>query len=221
MVSIDWKKAPAGRATGEIVISGAGRKLNVKVPVRNDTRKASGFVENNRVVSIDAPSFTRKTETEDVTWIVVPNMGRTGSAMTVHPANAETHTPGKKTPRLEYDFTVFDEGELRVEAYLSPTLNYKKNEGLKYAIAIDDEEPQIINIHQGDTIPDWEYPDWWNNSVTDRIRKKESVHPGITPGKHTLKIWMIDPGVVFQKFVIDAGGLKPSYLGPPESKFIP
>jgi hypothetical protein len=31
---------------------------------------------------------------------------------------------------------------------------------------------------------------------------------------------MIDPGVVFQKFVIDTGGLKPSYLGPPESKVV-
>jgi len=28
------------------------------------------------------------------------------------------------------------------------------------------------------------------------------------------------PGIVFQKFVIDAGGLLPSYLGPPESVYI-
>ncbi|MCB0845887.1 MAG: hypothetical protein KDE26_21705, partial [Bacteroidetes bacterium] len=80
--------------------------------------------------------------------------------------------------------------------------------------------PQIINIHEGDEKPDWEYPEWWNNSVTDHIRKRQSVHKSIKPGVHTLKVWMVDPGVVFQKFVIDAGGLQPSYLGPPESVYV-
>lgn len=121
---------------------------------------------------------------------------------------------------LEYTFTLFEGGDLHIDTYLSPTLNYKKNEGLKYAIAIDSETPQVINIHEGETTPDWEYPEWWNNSVTDHIRKKRSAHKGVEAGIHTLKVWMVDPGVVFQKFVIDAGGLKPSYLGPPESVLV-
>jgi hypothetical protein len=28
---------------------------------------------------------------------------------------------------------------------------------------------------------------------------------------------MVDPGVALQRVLVDAGGLRPSYLGPPES----
>lgn len=55
--------------------------------------------------------------------------------------------------------------------------------------------------------------------MMDHIKKKQSRHTISQAGSHTLKVWMVDPGVVFQKFVIDSGGLKPSYLGPPESAY--
>ena len=192
----------------------------VHVPIRKDLSDASGFIENNGVVSVEAANFTKKFNSRDISWTVIPNLGRTNSSVIVEPANADRQEAGDNTPRLEYEFTVFDEGELKIDTYLSPTLNFKKNEGLKYAIAIDDEEPQIINLHGGEVEPDWEYPSWWNNAVSDHIKKKGTVHKSVKSGKHTLKVWMVDPGVVFQKFVIDAGGLKPSYLGPPESLYL-
>ncbi|NJB72218.1 hypothetical protein GGR42_002709 [Saonia flava] len=219
-VSIDWSKAPKGQETGEIVLSGAGNEFTITVPLKNNLPEVSGFVENNGVVSIEAAHFSNTFNSKNISWTVVPNMGRTNSAITMEPADAERQILGKNTPRIEYEFTLFNEGELKIDTYLSPTLNYQKNEGLKYAIAIDDEAPQIINIHEGETVPDWEYPDWWNNSVTDHIKKKQSVHPNIKSGTHTLKIWMVDAGVVFQKFVIDTGGLKESYLGPSESIYV-
>lgn len=219
-VHIDWKQAPKGRHEGEIVIAGAGQEFTIKVPIRNDLSTAAGFVENNGVISMEASNYTNKFDAKEIQWIKVPNLGRTHSAMTVEPANAERQLRLETAPYLEYEFTLFEGGDLKVETYLSPTLNYQKNEGLKYAIAVDGEAPQMINMHEGDLKPDWAYPAWWNNSVTDHIRKKQSLHKGLTPGKHTLKLWMIDPGLVFQKFVIDAGGLKTSYLGPPESKLM-
>ena len=38
-----------------------------------------------------------------------------------------------------------------------------------------------------------------------------------TKGPHVLKVYMVDPGVVIDKIIIETGVLKDSYLGPPES----
>ena len=221
-VGVDWDKLPQDVSSGNVTISGAGQEFTVEVPILKDLpEEIQGFVENNGVVSIEAKDYTNAINSDGARWQVVPNLGRTASAVMVEPANADRQTPEEGSPCLEYEFTLFTGAELKVDTYLSPTLNYKKNEGLKYAIAIDDEAPQIVNMHEGETAPDWEYPAWWNNSVTDHIKIKSTTHPLVEAGKHTLKVWMVDPGVVFQKFVINAGGLKPSYLGPQESLFLP
>jgi hypothetical protein len=36
-------------------------------------------------------------------------------------------------------------------------------------------------------------------------------------GAHMLNLWKLEPGVVFQKIVVDLEVVRPSYLGPPES----
>ena len=53
--------------------------------------------------------------------------------------------------------------------------------------------------------------------MKDSVRKVRSTHLLARSGYHTLKFWMVDPGVVLQKLVVNLGGVKPSYLGPPES----
>ena len=216
-VSINWNKAPQGKAQGAIVIKGGGKEYTVQVPIRNNLPSSSGFVENNGVVSIEAANYTKKIDSKNIHWTIVPNLGRTSSSIIVEPVTAVRQTPGASSPRVEYEFTVFDSGDLTIEAFLSPTQDFKKLDGLRYAISIDNEAPQIININEGEVKPDYKYADWWSKSVADHIKIKKSRHKVATPGKHTLKIWMVDQGIVFQKFVINRGGLRPTYLGPPES----
>jgi hypothetical protein len=216
-VSIDWDTAPKGKATGSIIIKGEGKDYSVSVPVRNNLPSASGFVENNGVVSIEAANFSNKIDSKSNYWTVVPNLGRTHSSLIVEPLNSPSHKLDKNSPRVEYEFTVFDAGEITVEAYISPTQDFKQQGGLKFAISINDEEPQTINSNEGEIVPDYKYAEWWTKAVGDRIKIKTSRHKVEQPGVHTLKIWMIDTGIVFQKFVIDAGGKRASYLGTPES----
>jgi hypothetical protein len=98
-----------------------------------------------------------------------------------------------------------------VDAIFSPTQNFTSGEGLRYAVSFNDETPQVINFHAGYTQTEW------NRSVSDAVRIVTSKHRIDRSGYHTLKFWAVDPGLVAQKFVVNTGGVRPSYLGPPES----
>jgi hypothetical protein len=104
---------------------------------------------------------------------------------------------------------------VKLNAYFSPTLNfYNTEKGLQYAVSIDDEAPQIMSINSEDRNTG---AGIWNNWVSNNIIIKSTNHQISKPGKHIIKYWMVDPCVVLQKMVLDLGGLKPSYLGPPET----
>ncbi len=131
--------------------------------------------------------------------------------MSVFPVTAESVTPTRDSPRLEYQLYLFDQRTVEVEAILAPTLNFVPGRGLRYAISFDDEVPQVIDALAENSV------EAWGTSVKDSVRKVRSTHVLAKSSYHTLKFWMVDPGVVLQKLVVNLGGVKPSYLGPPES----
>ena len=99
---------------------------------------------------------------------------------------------------------------------MGATLNFAPGRGLRYAVSFDDEAPQTITIVPANFSAQNGNRNW-EESVKNNCRKLKSTHTVDKPGYHTLKIWMIDPAVALQKIVVNTGGVKPSYLGPPES----
>ena len=102
---------------------------------------------------------------------------------------------------------------MKINLYFSPTLNFHNDEGLKFAISIDDRQQQVIVLNKDDN-----NVRTWENWVANNIIIKSAEEQINKPGRHVLKYWMISPAVVLQKVVVDFGGVKPSYLGPPETK---
>ena len=52
----------------------------------------------------------------------------------------------------------------------------------------------------------------------DHVITTTTKHPIAKKEKHTLRIRPLDAALVLQKIMIDFGGLKPSYLGAPQSE---
>ena len=221
-VSINWAKVPKGMHRETITVTGPyGNQVDIELIVKNhvlpSTDSINGFVEGDGYVSIEAEHFTAAIEKDDIKWLKIHDLGRTLSGMITVPVTESARNPGPGSPHLEYNVYFFNRGDVAVHTYLSPDRNIYNTDGLHYGISFDDEKPQIVNIHKDDTAPDWEYPPVWSKAVGDSIKILKSTHHIAEPGWHVLKYWRVDPAVVLQKLVVDAGGLKPSYLGPPES----
>jgi len=215
-VSVDLNTAPAGNSRASITISGPNnRKVELAIPLVNPSAPkpdlVEGFVETNGCVSMEAEHFTRAIEPADMHWQRIPDFGRTLSGMTAVPATSPNQRLTPNSMRLEYQMHVFHEGPVSVDTYLAPTQKFLPGVGFRYAISFDDETPQVINIHESYAQAEWE------RSVKDGVRIMKSKHMLAKPGLHILKFWVIDPGLVLEKLVVDTGGMRLSYLGPPES----
>lgn len=168
------------------------------------------FIEKDGYVSIEAEDYLHAVNSTHTRWEVIPYFGKTKSGVTIFPQNV--YPAEDEELYLEYGIEFESTGEFEVQLYLAPTLNYNENKGLRYAISFDGEIPQIINFngHYKGELDRWQ---------AEHIIKSTSKHTISQSGTHTLRFSVLDPGIVLQKIVVDTGGLKPTYLGPPASDY--
>jgi hypothetical protein len=146
--------------------------------------------------------------------------------MTTFPVTTASLAPSEFGPTLEYKMYLFDKGPCTVQATLAPTLNFVPGRGLRYAISFDDQPPLVVDALADNSQHAWE------EAVSNGVRKVMTTLNVDAPGYHTLKIRMVDPGVVLEKIVVGfasstlpfrvspgvrQSAIPASYLGPPES----
>jgi len=244
-VSIDWQKAPKGIAekgkiifrwttsadnewmeydllseqeklayrNGDQTYRGLDRLFEVNLsvfnPVHPSPAEVKGFVESNGYISMEAENFSRKVEGKTAGWHIIEGLGRTGNSVTVLPTTippiSDLQEVVASSPRLEYDLYTFTNGIASLQLNCIPSYPINSDYGLRLAVSLDDNPPQLVEFKAGDRSV-------MENLMTMHIKIKIEKE-----GEHTLKIWMIDPGVVIDKLILNTGGVKKSYLGPPES----
>jgi Glycosyl hydrolase family 115/Gylcosyl hydrolase family 115 C-terminal domain len=222
-ISIDWDRAPVGRARGTVRIAGAGEEVSVEVPAHNPTPvtrdSLRGFAEGQGVVAMEAEHFTRRENRGDNRWVRVEDYGRTLSGMRAEGlVDALGATPGIDSPTLDYTMYVFTPGRITADLVLGPTLPFVPGRGMRLAASFDAAAPEIVEVvpagyDAANGNLDWE------RTVMDNARTVRVAHDIEDPGYHTLHLWMVDPGVVVQRILVrtPAAADAPTYLGPPES----
>jgi hypothetical protein len=95
-----------------------------------------------------------------------------------------------------------------------PTFSVETGKPQRYAMAVDDGPPQIVSLPASQSETDRH----WQENVLRNAAPTTSVHALAQPGLHTLKIWMVDPGIVIDTIIGDGGDGPLGYSWPPEAR---
>lgn len=215
-IGADWPRVPPGRHAVEVSVQGAGGTVVLELPVFKAAAPApaGAFVETAGVVAIEAVHTSARHSPPGRGWFEIPGHGHWLSGLATSPVDAPPLEPADGL-RVDYALQLHTEAPLQVHAYLAPTLDVQPGAPLRYAVAFDDEPPQVVALNAELT------ERTWARRVTEGVTVLVTRHGALQPGLHTLRFWALHAGVVLQRLVVDAGGLQPSTLGPAESPRAP
>ena len=177
--------------------------LAVDTPVQGPT-----FTPKDGYISIEAEHTYSRTDATAAKWTVIPFMGRTRSAVALMP-----YTTGTDGATLTYRFKADGAKTAKIHVITKSTLDFLDKGGLVYDVTLDGNSPISINFNANlnekpENIYSIYYP-----TIARRVVEKEVELPLAAPQDiHTLTIHPQDPGIVFEKIVIDLGGYQPQYL---------
>lgn len=237
-VSVDWDKIPKGenikeaplghdfqlippsyKVNSSIDFISGDKTITIGVSAFNPKyevlKNYTGFVEDKGFVSINAENFSRKQAGKQAAWEVFEGIGYTNNVVTALPRSANSEADIKviqqNSPILEYDFYTFNFGDAIINLQAVPTHAPFAGVGVRCAVAIDDAEPIIVNFET------FGRSDEWKQNVLKNATVKSVKQIVNKAGKHTLKVWMVDPGVMIDQILIDLGGWKKSYAFPKQT----
>lgn len=214
-VSIDWASAPKMLSVANIEITG-DKTSSITLPIHIDNRPlpvaiSNVFVEKNGYISMEAPHYSSAFHNAPLFWKTLENYGKTTGGVTIYPAAIDDQTVDGHTPHLAYDVVITEAGTFELHTFVSPTLDFRNSGGLRFGVSVNDSDPVIVNM-RNETVDDAS----WGKSVAESIRILKTPL-SFQRGKNTIKFWLVSPGVVLQKLVLDTGGMKDSFLGPEET----
>lgn len=202
-VSIDWSKLKAGAsASGAVTVSAAGASRSIAIEARNVTAPRDMLVEDNRIVAFNAGRFT----SAQPGWQRMPDLGRSGQAIATSLELPSAADPAK-TPYVEYRFRTTSSGTAKLRATLLPSFALSAENKLRYGVSIDGGPIAVVNADKRD----------WSDAVERNAMTSATDWTIAKAGEHRLRVYALDPGVIFDSFVLDFGGLARSYLAPPET----
>ena len=189
---------------------------------RIDNPQAGGFTFTMQggVVTMEAEHYFEAKATPTTQWTVIPDMGRTRSALSLMPYTERNVSDAS----LTYRFNASEKERIaRVRVVTKSTLDYLNKGGLTFTVQLDNGEPQTVNFNQRlNEHPDNIYSIYYPTVARRVVESVVNINGENGKSLHTLTLRPQDPAIVFEKVVVEADGhqWEPMYLFGNESDYV-
>ncbi|MCQ2505599.1 MAG: glycosyl hydrolase 115 family protein [Lachnospiraceae bacterium] len=193
-ISVDTDSKNAGKSSLiliEITFDN-GAKTEVKLEIKLDG------VEKSVII----PSYCGKALKEEAEDKIeaINYLGREGKAVKAFPVTKTWNV--ENAPRLSYEFVTEADGEYLFKTYLIPRNPVVKGGKMQFGIDIKGEKTHILDAVSANYYTEHHNPEW-SMGVLKNLRVVEfSVR--LTKGKHEFDFFVLDPGVIVEKFEVGA-----------------
>ena len=170
------------------------------------------FTPRGGYISIEAEHTYSRTDASQAKWTVIPYMGRTLSGIALMP-----YTAGTDGGKLVYRWQGETPATVKVHVVTKSTLDFLDKGGLIYDVCIDGGQPMSVNFNANLNEKPQNIYSIYYPTIARRVVEQVVELPVGKGDSHTLTIRPQDPGIVFEKIVIDLGGYERQYLFGTES----
>ena len=171
------------------------------------------FSPRDGYISMEAEHAFQKVSMEGAEWTVIPYMGRTLSGIALMPYTTDTGDA-----KLIYRFKAKGQKTAKVHIVTKSTLDFLDKGGLVYDVSIDKGQPVNVNFNSNlNEKPENIYSIYYPTVARRVVEKTVELPLDDSLDTHILTLHPQDPGIVFEKIVIDFGGYQRQYLFGKES----
>ncbi|MDN3594905.1 glycosyl hydrolase 115 family protein [Zunongwangia endophytica] len=191
---INWDQYTKSRNNDDHFILQLGRDFHqIDLQIKEYEHQESGVFEKNGLAVVYAENFQEQSAFRNYKWQKIADLGYSGAVMQAMPLNEkplDTIDFQMKHPKLTYEISTESTAESAVLILNAlPTHPITNKHGVRIGVKWDNEPIKILNFEtQGRSAT------WKENVLSNKAEAKLPVNL-TKPGKHTLNIYMIDPGV--------------------------
>ncbi|KAI1047480.1 hypothetical protein LB505_009947 [Fusarium chuoi] len=215
-IRVDWDLAPRD-FEGTLLIDirsldGEHEQVHLPVSVCWVPASFSGWVESDGCVVLE-PAAMELTNKQWRQYQLYPHLGRTSAGSIGLAPNA-----GADPEWLEWNVFFFSSCEtVTVHLYFTMTLETNPASQKSYDISLNDSIQESVPLLEA--VGRGELPVGWSRAVQDGVWVRKHVLKRESGQACQLRYRPLIQDILLEKVVVDLGGLRESYLGPPASTF--